>query len=95
MRVTWCVLGIFPSPSASSSLPTQFRDGPRQCNSFFLHTSSIFTSGLWAILHELCTLKHTFTSNNLLGLVFQIMQAKPPPISPEYGEDVQSLLNKL
>ena len=47
------------------------------------------------ILHELCTLKHAFNSNNLLGLVYQIMQSEAPPISPEYGADVQELLNKL
>ncbi len=64
---------------------------------FFLssYILNIYQWSVGCILHELCTLKHTFTSNNLLGLVFQIMQAKPPPISPEYGEDVQSLLNKL
>ena len=35
-----------------------------------------YTSDVWAlgcILYELCTLKHAFSSENLLGLVFKIV----------------------
>ena len=38
-----------------------------------------YTSDVWAlgcILYELCTLKHAFSSENLLGLVFKIVQDK-------------------
>jgi NIMA (never in mitosis gene a)-related kinase len=38
-----------------------------------------YKSDVWAlgcILYELCTLKHAFNAENLLGLVFKIVQDK-------------------
>ena len=45
-----------------------------------------YKSDIWAlgcILYEMCTRKHAFDSTNLLGLVFQIVQGKYPPIDSE------------
>jgi len=48
-------------------------------------------SDIWAlgcILYELCTLKHAFHSENLLGLVFKIVQDKQEPIPDAYSADL-------
>lgn len=57
-----------------------------------------YQSDIWAlgcILYELCTLKHAFHAENLLGLVFKIVQDKQEPIPDHYSNDMQDLINKL
>lgn len=47
-----------------------------------------YKSDVWAlgcILYELATLKHAFTAENLLGLVFKIVQDKQDPIPDIYS----------
>lgn len=56
-----------------------------------------FKSDLWAvgcILYEMCTLKHAFDANNLLGLVFKIVQETAPPITG-YSEPLCELVKNL
>jgi NIMA (never in mitosis gene a)-related kinase len=51
---------------------------------------------VWAlgcVLHELCTLDHTFKSGNLLGLVQQICAGKVAPIPSSYSYDLQKIIN--
>jgi NIMA (never in mitosis gene a)-related kinase len=46
-------------------------------------------SDVWAlgcVLYELCTLKHAFEANNLLGLVFKIVKDKQDPIPEIYSQ---------
>ena len=53
---------------------------------------------MWAlgcILYELCTLKHAFSAENLLGLVFKIVQDKQDPISNQYSADLRNLVSLL
>jgi len=53
---------------------------------------------VWAlgcILYELCTLKHAFHAENLLGLVFKIVQDQHEPITEEYSDDLKDLINLL
>lgn len=57
-----------------------------------------YTSDVWAlgcILYELCTLKHAFSSENLLGLVFKIVQDKQEPLPEVYSADMKNLVNLL
>ncbi len=57
-----------------------------------------YTSDVWAlgcILYELCTLKHAFSAENLLGLVFKIVQDKQDPISNQYSADLRTLVSLL
>lgn len=57
-----------------------------------------YKSDIWAlgcILYELCTLKHAFNAENLLGLVFKIVQDKQDPIPNHYSEDMKSLVALL
>lgn len=57
-----------------------------------------FKSDVWAlgcVLYELCTLKHAFSADNLLGLVYKIVQDKYDPIPSIYSKDLQNLINLL
>ena len=57
-----------------------------------------YSSDVWAlgcILYELCTLKHAFMSENLLGLVFKIVQDKQEPIPEMYSADLRELINLM
>lgn len=50
-----------------------------------------FKSDVWAlgcVLYELCTLKHAFSADNLLGLVYKIVQDKYEPIPAIYSSDL-------
>lgn len=53
---------------------------------------------MWAlgcVLYELCTLKHAFTANNLLGLVYKIVQDKHEPISDRFSSNMKNLVSQL
>ena len=52
---------------------------------------------LGIILYELCTLKHAFIADNLLGLVFKIVQEKHEPVSStgRYSADLSDLIDRL
>lgn len=57
-----------------------------------------FKSDVWAlgcVLYELCTLKHAFSADNLLGLVYKIVQDKYDPIPAHYSSDLQNLISML
>ena len=57
-----------------------------------------YQSDIWAlgcILYELCTLKHAFHAENLLGLVFKIVQDKQEPIPDIYSDGLSQLINQL
>ena len=43
----------------------------------------------------MCTLKHAFDANNLLGLVFKIVQGKFPPIPERYSPALRALVDAL
>ena len=67
---------------AKTVIGTPYYMSPEVCES----KPYSYKSDLWAlgcILYEMCTRKHAFDSTNLLGLVFQIVQGKYPPIDSE------------
>lgn len=47
------------------------------------------------VLYELCTLKHAFSADNLLGLVYKIVQDKYEPIPSFYSKELSDLINSL
>jgi len=50
-----------------------------------------YKSDIWAlgcVLFELCTLKHAFDSNNLLGLVYKIVKEKVEDIPNCYTQSL-------
>jgi NIMA (never in mitosis gene a)-related kinase len=57
-----------------------------------------FKSDVWAlgcVLYELCTLKHAFSADNLLGLVYKIVQDNYDPIPDIYSQDLKNLIKLL
>ena len=57
-----------------------------------------YKSDVWAlgcVLYELCTLKHAFNAENLLGLVFKIVQDKQDPLPEIYSDDLKTLATIL
>lgn len=58
---------------ASTVVGTPYYMSPEVCE----NKPYTFKSDVWAlgcVLFELCTLKHAFDANNLLGLIFKIMR---------------------
>lgn len=54
-----------------------------------------FKSDVWAlgcVLYEMCTLKHAFSADNLLGLVFKIVREKQEPIPNIYSKELNTLV---
>lgn len=57
-----------------------------------------YKSDVWAlgcVLYELCTLKHAFSANNLLGLVYKIIQEKQESIPSFYSDKLKNLVSAL
>ena len=57
-----------------------------------------YQSDIWAlgcILYELCALKHAFHSENLLGLVYKIVQEEPDPLPDTFSSEMQDLVTLL
>jgi len=57
-----------------------------------------YQSDIWAlgcILYELCTLKHAFHAENLLGLAVKIVQDKQEPIPDNFSDGLKDLINIL
>jgi len=59
------------------------------------YTSKSDVWSLGCILYELCTLKHAFHADNLLGLVFKIVQDKQDPIPSDYSKELADLIDLL
>lgn len=75
---------------AKTVIGTPYYMSPEVCES----KPYSYKSDIWAlgcILYELCTRKHAFDSTNLLGLVFQIVQGKYPPVDKKAGYSTELL----
>lgn len=80
--------------SAETIVGTPYYMSPEVCqNKPYSFKSDIWSLG--CILYELCTLEHAFKANNLLGLVYKIIEEKQDPIPDCYSSDLQRLLNGL
>uniref|UniRef100_A0A7S3Z2I9 non-specific serine/threonine protein kinase n=2 Tax=Lotharella globosa TaxID=91324 RepID=A0A7S3Z2I9_9EUKA len=83
---------------ATSVVGTPFSMSPEVCESKpYSKPSDVWAMG--CVLYEMCMLKHAFDANNLLGLVWKIVQKKPPPIpekyySPQLKALIDSMLEK-
>lgn len=57
-----------------------------------------FKSDVWAlgcVLYELCMLKHAFSADNLLGLVYKIVSDKYDPIPKFYSAQLNNLIHQM
>jgi len=57
-----------------------------------------FKSDVWSlgcVLYELCMLKHAFSADNLLGLVYKIVSDKYEPIPKRYPPALNTLIKKM
>jgi NIMA (never in mitosis gene a)-related kinase len=83
--------------AAMTVVGTPYYMSPEVCeNKPYTYKSDVWALG--CVLYELCTLKHAFSADNLLGLVFKIVREKNEPIpkhyTPELSRFVQSMLQK-
>ncbi len=73
--------------AASTVVGTPYYMSPEVCES----KPYSFKSDVWAlgcVLYELCTLQHAFSAENLLGLVYKIVEGKIDPIPSMYSSDL-------
>jgi len=57
-----------------------------------------FKSDVWSlgcVLYELCMLKHAFSADNLLGLVYKIVSDKYEPIPKMYSLNLNALIQRM
>lgn len=57
-----------------------------------------FKSDVWSlgcVLYELCMLKHAFSADNLLGLVYKIVSDKYEPIPRKYTQPLDTLVQRM
>jgi NIMA (never in mitosis gene a)-related kinase len=80
--------------AAVTVVGTPYYLSPEACQSQ-PYTSKSDVWSLGVILYELCTLKNPFEADNLLGLVFKIVQEKHDPIPDRYSADLRNLIDML
>ena len=82
------------SELAMTVVGTPYSMSPEVCeNKAYDYKSDIWALG--CILYELCVLKHAFDANNLLGLVWKIVQETYPPIPDIYSTELKELINNM
>ncbi|EAR85756.2 Serine/Threonine kinase domain protein (macronuclear) [Tetrahymena thermophila SB210] len=79
---------------ANTVVGTPYYMSPEVCES----KPYTYKSDIWAlgcVLYELCALEHAFESNNLLGLIFKIVQQNISDIPSFYSKELNDLIHKL
>lgn len=83
--------------AANTIVGTPYYMSPEVCKNMpYTRKSDVWALG--CLLYELCMMRHAFTADNLLGLVYKIIRDKPDPIpnhySDEMGEMIRLMLSK-
>lgn len=77
--------------NAETVVGTPYYLSPEICQNIpYDYKSDVWSLG--CILYELCTLKHPFLSQNLLGLVNKIVHERPKSIPKVYSRELQQLI---
>lgn len=80
--------------AAMTVVGTPYYMSPEVCeNKPYTFKSDVWSLG-W-VLYELWTLDHAFSADNLLGLVYKIVQDKQAPIPSHYSEDLKTIVELL
>ena len=76
---------------AKSVVGTPYALAPEVCeNKAYGYAADVWALG--CVLYELCTLRHAFEADNLLGLVWKIVHDQPAGIGAEYSAELQALV---
>ncbi|KAK3269105.1 hypothetical protein CYMTET_22428 [Cymbomonas tetramitiformis] len=80
---------------ATTVTGTPYYMAPEVCtNQPYTLKSDVWSLG--CVLYEMCTLKHAFAADSLLGLVYQIVQGNCPPIPAErYDNQLSNLVAQM
>ncbi|CAG9333213.1 unnamed protein product [Blepharisma stoltei] len=82
------------SEAAQTVVGTPYYMSPEVCeNKPYSYKSDTWSLG--CVLYELCTLKHAFSADNLLGLVFKIVTERAEPIPSYYSPQLRSIVQNL
>ena len=77
---------------ATTVTGTPYYMAPEVCtNQPYTYKSDVWSLG--CVMYELCTLRHAFSAESLLGLLYQIVQGTFPPIPEQlYDEGLRNLV---
>lgn len=79
---------------AASRVGTPYYVSPEVCDGQCYN----FKADIWSlgvVLYELAALEPPFQANNLVTLFLRILQSDPPPLSGDYGADLQELVLRM
>ena len=80
--------------AAATCVGTPYYLAPEMCRG----ERYAYKSDVWAlgcILHELCCLRPTWKGQNILDVVYQIVEQHAPPLPPQYSGELTALVNAL
>ena len=80
--------------SAQTVIGTPYYLSPEVCQSEkYSYKSDVWSLG--CILYEMCALQQAWTGNNLLAVVYKIVQGQPEPVHSMYSPDLQQLISRM
>lgn len=79
---------------AQTVVGTPYYMSPEVCQSSkYTYKADVWSLGV--VLYELCAGKRPFIAENLLGLVYKIVEEEPEPIPDTYSPELQEIVKKL
>jgi len=80
--------------AAMTVVGTPYYMSPEVCeNKPYTYKSDVWSLG--CVLYELCMLKHAFSADNLLGLVYKIVRNEYEPIPKLYSQELNRLIKGM
>lgn len=80
--------------AANTVVGTPYYLSPEVCEGrAYSYKSDVWSLG--CVLYELCTFKHAFNADNLLGIVFKIVSGRADPIPARYSMQLKDLIQRM